>query len=498
MIHSDVRRQAVVPAVIILVLWCGALAPDAGGQDLNGPLALQGSHQRSTHSAASVGVGGASMMMRNDAASMFQNPAMLTTIEGLQISLGGLFRSVERSQEQHYAPVRYYPNLSLLLEGLADQLPDPDPDMIGFTPADSVQRSFDGLGPNWSNTARRSAPLQAFVAMPFELAGAQVTAGLGVVEYGDFGFYYQNNNVLTPNVLSQRPVPLPRPTDNNPLEADWIQTIRSREGAVMGYGGALAVLWPRFNLSFGLSGTLVNGSTDDFEADVARGRLTFLANQFRADSVSARTFRTGRSDFSGFDVAISTILRGDFVSAGVTVRPPLTITRSFSMDVVTENDGTASSFVEGEDKMTLPWRGSAGLTIVPRDNLVFGLEYELRPYGSANFVDASGTETAPWMSSSVVRVGADFAVLPWLNVRGGMRREAEPFGADGRALEDEPVWFTAYSAGLGATVAGVRMNLAYESRGTVYQDVMGSAVYHNRDNRHAIVADIAYTLNWNR
>jgi opacity protein-like surface antigen len=429
---------------------------------------------------------------------MFQNPAMLTTIGGLQISLGGLFQSNERRQEQQYAPVRYYPNLSLLLEGLADDLPDPDPDLFGFTPADSVQRTFDGLGPNWTHSNQRTAPLQAFVAMPFELGAMRLTAGLGVAEYGDFGYFYQNNNVLTPNIFSQRPVPLPRPTDNNPLQADWYQTIRSREGAVMGYGGALAVVWPRFNASFGLSGTLVSGSTDDVEQDIARGRLTFLANEFRADSVYSRTTRTGQSDFSGFDLAFSAIVRGDFVSAGITVRPPLTITRSYSMQVVTDTGTASTTSISGEDEMTLPWRGTAGLTVEPRDNLVFGLEYELRPYARADFADASGAESRPWMSSSVFRVGVDVAVLPWLSLRGGMRRQAETFGADGRAIEDQPVWFTTYSAGAGLTFAGVRMNLAYEGSGSVYQDVMGSAIYHNRSDRHAVVADIAYTLNWNR
>jgi opacity protein-like surface antigen len=498
MTRSPFVRLSSVAALVLLVALPPSVA-DSKAQEYNGPLTMQGVHQRNTLSAGSIGSGGTTMMLRNDAAGMFANPAMLTTLEGLQISVGGLFRTVERSQEQHYAPVRYYPNLSLLLEGLADDLPDPGgDDYFGFTPADSVQRTFDGLGPNWTDSRNRSAPIQFFIAMPFEVGGTIVSAGIGVSEYGDFGHYYQNNNVLTPNIFSQRPAPLPRPTDNNPLVADWYRTMQHREGSVMGYGGALAVVWPRINASFGVSGTLISGSTDDVEERVARGRLTFLSNEFRATEVDFSETWSTTSDFSGFETTISAILRGEFVSAGFTVRPPFTLTRSYSGSVLTGGAVNGATTVQGEDQLTMPWRGSAGLTIVPHSFMTFGLEYELRPYANAEYVNSGGVESSPWMSSGVVRVGAEFGILPWLKVRGGMRREAETFGADGRAIDDEPVWFTAYAAGAGVEYAGVRLNVGYETRGTRYQDVMGSAVYHNRDLRHAVVADLAYTINWNR
>jgi hypothetical protein len=492
-----IRNMTVRLSSLTLVIALLSLPELALAQERNGPLSFQGAEQR-TSAAGSMGAGGTSILLPNDVSSMLTNPAMLTTLEGLQISIGGLFQTVERSQVQHYAPVRYYPNLSLLLEGLADDLPDPDPDLFGFTPADSVQRTFDGLGPNWNDTRDRSAPIQFFVAMPFNVGGTVVSAGIGVTEYANFGHYYQNNNVLTPNILSQRPVPLPRPTNNNPLVADWYRTSQSRMGAVMGYGGALAVVWPRFNTSIGLSGTMISGSTDDVEERVARGRLTFLANEFRAEEVQYRVVRSGSSDFSGFEATVSAIVRGDFVSAGVTVRPPFTLTRSYTLGVTTEGEVSNAETVMGEDRLEMPWRGSAGLAITPRDFMSFALEYELRPYAEATVVSDTGQETAPWMSSGALRFGANVNVLPGIILRGGMRRAAEPFGADGRALEDQPVWYTAYSAGLGLEFQGARLNIGYETRGVRYQDVMASAIYHNRDMRHVVVADLAYTINWNR
>lgn len=479
-----------------LVLLVVALAAPgrAGAQSLADPLSFNGAHQRSTQSAAVIGAGGMTMLARDDASTMLHNPAMLATLSGIQVSLGGIYRSVDRSQVQQYAPVRYYPNLSLLLEGLADQIPDPDPELVGFTPADSVQRDFDDISPNWSSTGSESAPLQAFVAAPVTVGGFRLAAGFGIVEYGDFGYYYQNNNAVSPNILSQRPLPMSRPTDDNPVDVDWYQAIRSREGAITGYGGALAMNWERYNVALGVSGTYLTGSTDDLEQDVDRGQLRFFANYFRATAPEGELTRRGTSDFSGFDLAISTTAASQYVTAGLTVRAPMTITRRYTLQ---ETSDAGASTVSGEDELRMPWRGAAGLVVNPRDNLRIGLEYELRPYGSVRVTDAEGTDY-PWMSSSAFRIGADYALLPWLSVRGGMRREAEPYGAAGSALVDDPVWATTYSVGAGASVAGVRLNVAYENRTTEYEDIFASAIHRNQQLRRMIVADLTYTLDWAR
>jgi hypothetical protein len=492
MTRKERSRQNVL-LVFLALLAVGVTGHPAMAQSHGAPLSMEGVHQRTVHSAAAMGMGGLSLLVRDDAASMFQNPATLATLTGIQLSVGGVHRSATWRQEQHYAPVRYYPNLSLLLEGLTDQIPDPDPDLIGFMPRDSVQRPLDAISPNWTHAQAATAPLQGFVAVPVDLGAVRLVAGVGVAEYGTFDFYYQNNNALTPNVLSQRPLPTPRPTDDNPVEVDWYQVVRSRQGSVAGYGGAVALEWKRFNLDLGLSGTYLRGTTDDFEQDVARARLTFYANAFRVDSLPGHVSRQGQSEFSGFDVALSSALRGEHVSIGVTIRPAMTVTRSYTTDVT--SDGVGLSVVSGEDRLSIPWRGSAGIALTPRDDLAFGLEYEIRPYANALLREAEGRERAPWMSSSAFRAGAEYTVLPWLALRGGMRREAETFGADGRALEDEPVWFTAYSAGAGAAIAGAQLNVAFENRAVRYQDIMGTAVHHNRATRQMFVVDLVYSFN---
>ncbi|MGH7453782.1 MAG: hypothetical protein ACRENG_20700, partial [bacterium] len=464
-------------------------------QGYGGALTFQGLGRNTLHSAGARAMGGVAIGVKQEIGLMFQNPAALQSIKSMQVSLGGLQLSKDSKQEQKYAPVRYYPNLSLLLEGLTAQIPNPDTTLVGFTAQDTVQRPFDDIGPNWSRSKNRSTPLQALLAVPLSLGNIKIVAGIGAVEYADLNLYYQNNNVLSPAILSQRPLPTFRPTDNNPIEVEWSQSVRSREGSIQGYGIALA--GSVGSLSVGLNGLVLDGSSDDYEHQVARGRLTFFSNAFRADSVYGRITKTGTSDFSGREFTLSSILTGRYVSIGFSVKPPATITRTYTMQVETDTTGTPSlSTIQDEDKLKLPWRGTISLALAPRENLTLGLEYEFRPYKSVRYADSNGTETSPWLSASLFRVGAEYTIAPWLALRGGMRGEAEVFQPEGNHIEGEPVVYTVYSAGFGVFYSGLRLNVTYENSSMKYQDIWASAISKNSERHHTIVAQLSYEIPW--
>ena len=123
-----------------------------------------------------------------------------------------------------------------------------------------------------------------------------------------------------------------------------------------------------------------------------------------------------------------------------------------------------------------------------------GLEYEFRSYASARYISSSGTETSPWLSSSVFRVGAEYRILSWLALRGGMRGEAEVFQPEGNKFEGEPASYTIYSTGLGIFHSGLQLNVAYEYLLLKYQDIWSSAISKNSERRHTITANVAYTI----
>jgi opacity protein-like surface antigen len=482
-----------VLSLFILVLFVQPLS----AQGYGGPLTFQGLDHYTLHSATGRAMAGITIGIKQDPGLMFQNPAALKSIQGIQLSLGGLYLSKDSKQEQQFAPVRYYPNLSLLLEGLTAKIPDPDTTLFGFTAQDTVQRPFDDIKPNWSRSKDRRMPLQAQLAVPISFENFKIVAGIGAVEYTNLDHYYQNNNVLSPAILAQRPLPTFRPADNNPLEVEWSQSIRSREGSIHGYGFALAGSVEKYNLSVGFSGMILDGSSDDYEQEIARGRLTFFSNAFRADSVYSKITRTGTSDFSGQEFTFSSILTGRYVSVGFSVKLPTTITRKYTRQV-TEQSGIAlvSYSSQGEDKLKLPWRGTVGLSLTPRENLTVGFEYEFRPYESVKYADSQDMETKPWSSASLFRVGVEYMIAPWLALRGGMRGEAEVFQSEGNYIAGEPVTYTVYSAGFGAFYSNLRLNVTYENSLMKYQDIWSSAISKNSERRQTIVAQLSYEIPW--
>lgn len=484
--------------LLVLVVAIALSLPCAGrtrAQGNGGPLTFEGLHRQDNPAASSRAFGGVTLRSDADIGLMFVNPTSIGLLEGLQISIGGVHRSADLDQVQEFAPVRYYPNLSLLLEGLTDRIPDPDPSLIGFTPADSVQRPFDDIKPNWSHSEVSREPLHALLALPFQVGDVTMSVGLGAVRYASLNHYYQNNNVLNPSVLSARPLPILRPTDNNPITADWYQSIRSRDGSMRGYGLSFASRFNKYGLTIGVSGMILDGTSDDFEQQVQRGRLTFLANEFRADSSYGRRTRTGTSEFTGREFTIGTRLDGRYVSAAFAVKPPVEYTRKYEMNVEIDTTGVpAASSVSGEDRLKLPWRGFAGLLLKPHERMEIGIEYELRPYAQAEFSGDTGEQSTPWHSASLLRVGADFELRPWLTLRGGIRGDAEVFVPEGAPLADVPVTYKVYSAGLGLKISSIRWNFAIENARIKYSDIWQSEISKNRESFFTILTDISYTF----
>ncbi len=482
--------------LLSFALWI-LLARTIYGQGYGGPLSFQGLDRQVQHSAAARAMGGVAIGQRSDPGVMFQHPASLYSIEKLQFAFGVLMQSQKLMQEQHYAPVRYYPNLSLLLEGLTARIPDPDTSLFGFTAKDTVQRPFDDIGPNWSRSKDRRTPVQAMLATPLSIGNVKVVVGLGAVRYADLNHFYQNNNVLSPAILSQRPLPTLRPTDDNPLVVDWLQSLRSRSGWIQGYGFAIASGVEKYHMTFGLSGMVLKGTTDDLEQQVARGKLTFFSNAFRIDSVFSRTTKIGTSEFSGHEFTFSSVLLGRYVSIGFFIKPASTITRNYNFRITgLSQAGQDSASSQGQDHLKLPWRTTIGLVLTPRGNVTLGLEYEVRPYKSLRYISADGNETSPWRPAPVFRLGAEYRMTPWLALRAGMRGEAEVFEPEGNQIPGEPVRYDVYTAGLGLFFSDFRLDLAYENALTKYQDIWSSAISKNSERRQMVVLQLSYELPW--
>ena len=147
-------------------------------------------------------------------------------------------------------------------------------------------------------------------------------------------------------------------------------------------------------------------------------------------------------------------------------------------------------------KLKLPWRGTIGLSLSPKENLIVGLEYEYRPYESVQYLDSDGTETSPWLASSIFHMGLQYMVTNWLALRGGLRGAAEVFEPEGNYIVGEPVTYTVYSVGLGGVFSGLRLDVTYEYSRMRYEDTWASAISKNSDQRHTVVSQLSYQIPW--
>ncbi len=499
-------------ALIMLLCVCGPWTQEAFAQGYGDPLRFQGITHTSSPSVASRGAGGTAFGRKNDVSLMFLNPASLSSLGGIQVSLGGLQQSSYWKQEQHYGGLQDYAAFSPLVEGTTNQLSDPYggqyPDTLK-TQADSVQRAFDTIGPNWNNSKSKSLPVQFHVAMPFTLGATRVVGGVGVVQYANLNWYYQNNNCFSPSVLSfLNGTTSEANLNSNPYAVQWYQYYQQREGSIYGYGAALSAAVSQ-QLSVGISAMILKGSTDDMEVRVGRGRMLFFASSLRLDRPGTTSYqKTGTSDYSGAEFSLGAEYTSRYFNVGFSVKPPTTITRSFTTAFTQDSVALSKRFLSkvdsvtvhssvsysGEDKIELPWRGSFGFGLNIREDLSFNISYEIRSYASAQYTAPDGNASNPWLSCSILHIGAELQASEWLTIRGGLTNYQEVYQPVTEGIRGEAVNYPLYALGCGIKVGNSVLNIAYEYSDMRYVDTWANAVSINRQFTSSIVASFSYAI----
>ncbi len=498
----------------IVLSLCLAVSEHSYAQGYDTPLTMQGVNHTTGSSAASRAMGGVTFAQKNDVSLMFSNPASMTSIEGIQVSFGGLQRYSNYHQDQRYGGLQGYSAFNLLTEKLTDQISNPDTTgkvWKNWIYADSVQRPFDSIEPNWSRATSKYQPVQATLAAPLTLGGIKFVVGVGVVEYANLNYFYQNNNVFSPSVLSVLNGTIGTAALNaNPYLTQWYQYYQERSGSIYGYGGTVSAAVNE-KLSLGLSGLLLRGSTNDMETRVGRGRMVFYSSALRLDKQGMTSYtKTGTSDYSGTEFTASAKYSSRFIDLGFSVTPPTTITRSSTISTVQDSVSAVkwyaakvdsfhvgtSSTLSGEDNIALPWRGTVGFAIRIRDNFTLGVDYEIRSYESATYTAGNGITTNPWLSTSVFHIGGEFRPNAWLALRAGTSTYKEVFEPTANPIRGDAVNYPVYSAGVGISFAHAVLNITYEYSEMKYVDMWSNAASINQLATNNVMASLSYTIPW--
>lgn len=497
---KNTRKLLSIACLLLFVpLWIGI------SQEYNSPLAMQGLNHTTNASVLSRALGGVTIGLKNDVSLMFSNPAALQSLEGIQISLGGIQQYRTNDQSQIWYPSTNYSMFSLLMTGLTRNLPDPDSAHLAQIPppgpnaGDSVPRPFDSIGPEWKHSRNEGLPLQFFVAAPFTVSGIKFAVGLGAIEYANLNRYYENNNVLSPDIGSYRAAVYYRPINDsaqNAVTVLWSQTISNRAGSIYGYGGAVSASLPG-KIAVGISGMMLQGTTYDKEYILGRGRLDMRRTYFGLYQYQYSFAQIGTSDYSGYEFTLSGVYHARGADIGFAVKLPTTIIRDYKATVNFDSTGTSSTShnVSGTDKMELPFRGVIGIGVALRQDVTIDVEYEYLPYNSANYVNNTGSSN-PWLDGSSFKIGLEYVPNPWLTVRAGYSTQKEVFEPEGNYIQEDPVASSVYSGGLGLKFVGVSFNITYEYQKIRYEDKWATNSNINTEVIQNIVASISYVLPW--
>lgn len=506
-----------ITTLLMSILFFSFLAGGyAYSQGFGKPLEFQGIDHFTLQSTVSRGAGGITIGIKNDLGLMFSNPTSLANIDGIKISVGSVYRSSKSEQIQQYSPLSYYPNFSLLMEGLTGYIQKQDSIYIASTgdtiklslsEGDTIQRPFDKIGPNWNHSKNKKIPIQVFFAVPLNLGEIKIAFGIGMVEYANLDWYFQNNNVLSPSILSVSPSILGL-AELRTIPVQWYQNYQLREGSINGYGGAISISISQ-SLSLGISGLLLNGSTDDFESRTERGTLRFVTNNyFRLDSSLYHYTTKGTSEYSGQEFTVSGAYQGKYAGINFLIKSPTEIVRKYKSAINSDTtlrrfsnqklDSTVlfSNNINGEDKISIPMRAVVGLSFRLRENFMIGIEYAIRSYESVKYSKINGGTSQPWAAFNVFHLGAQYEPVPWLTIRSGIRQQAEVYEPVGNPFGGEPVNYSVYSLGAGVAIENVVLNIAYEYAHMKYVDSWGAAISKNSEIIHSISADVSYEIPW--
>jgi len=198
---TQLKRISLAIVALNVFVICGLFA-----QQYNVPLTMEGLNHTVNASVISKAMGGVTIPIQQDVALMFANPAGLSTLSGLTVSVSGSQISTSADHTQQWYPLVYYGNFSLLMDGTVRGIdtsgkPHTPPSSPARYPGDTLQYPYDNLGPNWNHSRSASLLPQVFIAMPLKIGSRSASVGLGLTQYANMDYYYQNNNSLTPDMI---------------------------------------------------------------------------------------------------------------------------------------------------------------------------------------------------------------------------------------------------------------------------------------------------------
>jgi len=486
------KKAFIKSYLLLFILLIQSLYAQSNGNTL----LFQGLTNPNPVSVTGMAYGNAYMSRNSNLSSLFYNPAGLTGINTIHISVSSQYITTLERDNQEFYPGNGYLNTSLYLERLI--IPDPAwngiwDDSLGTKWYD---KNGNPIGKYWDMN-KLKFPVQGkdeysedaadnqykdkdftfnqiSLAYPFKFSEKNFVAAISYYRNYDVRDYDWNGSHLNPHWGTSTII---QANKGDTTRTDWSTFIRKRKGGIYSLTGALAFEYNE-NLKFGIKFNWVSGKTNDEQILDRIGYFLTLHQltkwSFSYDTNTVSMF--GSSNFSTLNFSIGAIYSTENFSLGINIQLPYTLKREWNYNTQTYNGkSTIQTNSFGTDKVKMPAIYSFGLSIKPNNNLIFSIDYEVNPLNKAEFnLDKNFPDTldiySKWVYQYAVRFGIEFSLTTDISIIGGYQYQTASFVPYGVAVRDRGFPEETYSLGVSYKIFHGKIDLAYSNTNLKYYD----------------------------
>lgn len=473
------RNHVIIKCVVLLLVLACSAYPQHRGDNL----AFQGLAQSNQNSVRATAMGGAFTGVSGDVGAIFWNPAGLSEISGLQLSISAVGLNKLWQENQDYRPNRFEMTLPFYLEGL--YIPDPKNNgrwdyeifmeqrdsAYVVTPPVTGHDRFSEQVADWQKKKNDFRPDNVAIAYPLKIGERTLTVAGAYNRKMDVLDYDRNDTYLDPHIGYDYYGVAERVT-NDTLRMNWYKFERSRFGSVNNMSLAASFDLTK-NMVIGVGVNSFSGDSKDNQSLDKVGWFDIASNnKFRFSYDTLNTDVIGSSSFKGMNANIGFMLKLKNISVGLNLTTPYTFERTWTTSTtIVDSMGASTAQSSGIDKMNVPLAYRFGISITPVKKFRASLDAESIPYSGASYEIAYGEEThRPWVDLKNLRFGVEYRPWSRLCLMAGYKAVSREFVPDGAAFRDRGPLAESYTMGVSVYALSGRFDVAYETQTLKYYD----------------------------
>lgn len=456
---------------------------DLDAQHRGDNLSFQGLMESKNFSVRSTAMGGAFTTMSGDLSSLFTNPAGLSKIKQLQVSIAANNYAKQWGENQDYRPDRYFVTLPFYLEGL--YIPDPanngkwDYQLAQDTNYNYLVKepklgldAYSEEAADWIERKNKFGLTSLAAAFPFSMAEKNFVAAVAFNIDNNFYDFDRNDTYLDPHIgYFYYGGDISRVDGIKTMNMKWSRFLRERIGTLNNITGGLSVEMTE-DLYLGVGFNFMWGESDD-RLSISRVGDFLLSNQqrFMFSYVNAIYKESGTSKYSSANINLGLIYEFNRFKVGIRTILPYTITREWNYVRYTQESTTETKSINGKDKFKVPAIFSFGFGFNPIEKFIIAFDYEYAPFSKAKYEFQQEDPTfRKWADRNIIKFGFEYQAFNFLSFLGGYQSIPQVFIPDGSAYNNKGPEASSYNFGISLNLFLGRIDIAYELRLLKYYD----------------------------